>query len=42
VLAEKFDVDEYRRQAPVRAAVGVLLAALVLGAAWKLLPMPAA
>ncbi len=38
VLAEKFDVDEYRRQAPVRAVLAVLLAALVLGAAWRLLP----
>jgi rhomboid protease GluP len=38
LLAEKFDVDEYRRQAPLRAAVALLVAALALGAAWKLLP----
>ena len=42
VLAEKFDADEYRRQAPVRAIVATLIAALVLGGAWKLLPVPAA
>lgn len=42
VLAEKFDADEYRRQALARAAVAVLLAAAALGGAWKLLPAPAA
>jgi rhomboid protease GluP len=42
VLAEKFDADEFRRQAPVRAVAAVLLAALALGAAWKLLPVPVA
>jgi rhomboid protease GluP len=42
VLAEKFDADEFRRQAPLRAAVAVALAVLVLGAAWKLLPSPVA
>jgi rhomboid protease GluP len=40
VLAEKFDADTYRRQMPVRAAGAILLAAGVLLAAWKLLPMP--
>lgn len=38
VLAEKFDVDEYRRQAPVRAVLALVLAALLLGGAWALLP----
>jgi rhomboid protease GluP len=42
VLAEKFDADEFRRQAPLRAIVAVLLAVMALGAAWKLLPVPAA
>ena len=38
VLAEKFDVEEYRRQAPLRALAALVLAALALGAAWTLLP----
>ena len=38
LLAEKFDIDEYRRQAPVRAVLAVVVAALALGAAWMLLP----
>jgi rhomboid protease GluP len=40
VLAEKFDADEYRRQALVRAAAAVVLAASVLTLAWKFLPSP--
>lgn len=42
LLAEKFDLDEYRRQAPVRAVLAVLVAVLTLGAAWTLLPAPVA
>jgi rhomboid protease GluP len=41
VLAEKFDADEYRRQALPRAAVGSVLAAAALWAGWCLVPMPA-
>jgi rhomboid protease GluP len=41
VLAEKFDADAFRRQAPLRAAAAIALAALVLGGAWSVLP-PAA
>jgi rhomboid protease GluP len=41
VLAEKFDADEYRRQALVRAAAATGLAALALAGAWRLLPLPA-
>jgi rhomboid protease GluP len=42
VLAEKFDPDEFRRQAILRAGAAIALAALVLMGAWKLLPVPAA
>jgi hypothetical protein len=41
VLAERFDEEQFRRQAFVRAAAAIGLAALVLGAAWRLLPAPA-
>jgi rhomboid protease GluP len=40
VLAEKFDVQEFRRQAPVRAAAAVALAAVALWGAWSMLPVP--
>jgi rhomboid protease GluP len=42
VLAEKFDVDKYRRQALVRTAAAIVLSAGALMAAWKLLPSPVA
>ncbi|HYF60475.1 MAG TPA: rhomboid family intramembrane serine protease [Burkholderiaceae bacterium] len=42
VLAEKFDIDEYRRQALPRAAVATVLAAAALYAAWSWVPRPAA
>lgn len=38
VLAEKFDVDEFRRQALVRAAAAIVLAWVALTWAWRLLP----
>jgi rhomboid protease GluP len=38
LLAEKFDVDEFRREALLRALAAVLIAALVLGGIWMLLP----
>lgn len=40
VLAEKFDVQEFRRQAPVRAAAAIALAAVALWGAWSMLPVP--
>ncbi|MFM1988191.1 MAG: hypothetical protein RJA99_1148 [Pseudomonadota bacterium] len=40
VLSEKFDADEFRRQAPPRAAAAIALAALVLWGAWSVLPAP--
>lgn len=42
VMAEKFDADEFRRQAFVRAALATAVAAAALLAAWKLLPAAAA
>jgi rhomboid protease GluP len=38
VMAEKFDADEFRRQALVRASLATLGAAAALLVAWKLLP----
>lgn len=40
VLAEKFDADEFRRQALPRAALALGGAAAVLLGAWKMLPVP--
>jgi len=42
ILAEKFDVDEYRQQALWRVASAIGGAAIVLGAAWTILPRPGA
>lgn len=42
VLAEKFDSDEYRRQAIVRAAAAIALAGAAFLGAWRLLPVPVA
>jgi rhomboid protease GluP len=42
ILAERFDDEEFRRQAIVRAAFAAAAAAAVLLAAWKLLPTPVA
>jgi hypothetical protein len=42
ILAEKFDGDEYRRQALWRAAAAIGGTAIILGAAWTMLPRPAA
>jgi rhomboid protease GluP len=38
VLAEKFDADEFREQAPLRAAMACILAVLLLAGAWSMLP----
>lgn len=35
VLAEKFDPDEFRRQAPIRVIAALALAVLILGLAWS-------
>ena len=35
VLAEKFDADEFRRQAPIRFAAAVAIAIVLLGLAWS-------
>lgn len=40
VLAEKFDHDEFRREATMRAVVAVFVATVVLLGAWTLLPRP--
>jgi rhomboid protease GluP len=42
VLAERFDDEQFRRQAMVRAAIAAAGAAALLLAAWKLLPTPVA
>jgi len=39
MLAEKFDADEFRRQALVRAALAIVLAGGALTALWRLLPV---
>lgn len=41
VLAEKFDEDEFRRRAPLRAAAAIAVAAIALWGAWSVLPLPA-
>jgi rhomboid protease GluP len=38
LLAEKFDQDEFRRQAPVRALMAIVAAVVVLMGAWAMLP----
>lgn len=35
VLAEKFDPEEFRRQAPIRVIAALALAVLILGLAWS-------
>lgn len=40
VLAEKFDEQQFRRQAPMRAAAAIALAAVALWGAWSVLPVP--
>jgi len=42
LLAGKFDPRQFRRQGFVRASAAIALAAVVLGGAWKLLPVPVA
>jgi rhomboid protease GluP len=42
ILAEKFDGDEYRHQALWRIAAAIVGTAVILGAAWTILPRPAA
>jgi rhomboid protease GluP len=42
VLAEKFDHDEFQRQAPMRAVAACGLALIVLTGLWSVLPRAAA
>ena len=42
ILAEKFDGDEYRHQALWRVAAAIGCTAIVVGAAWTMLPRPGA
>jgi len=42
ILAEKFDADEFRRQALARVAMACVIAAVLLAGAWSLLPHPGA
>lgn len=41
ILAEKFDQDEFRRQAPTRAVVACILAVIALSGLWSMLPRAA-